>query len=182
MGFKVTGIDTSEKFVDYAQKRVKAAKFLVADMKSFKSDLPFDAAIAIFNGIYFNRTKRELLAALKNISANLRKGGALIFDINTPLLKDFFDQNKKSVLGHSEKNLQIARFDEVERKGNQLLFKFEYLVRDGAQFHTYSNQIRFGFFSITDLKSAARNAGFKSVEILKGKEFRAGSTCFVCRK
>jgi len=182
MGYKVTGIDLNPKFINYSKKSVKAAKFLLADMRIFHSEQPFNAAIAILNGIYFNKTKKELSKAFKSIFNNLKPGGVLIFDINTNLLKDHFVNNRKGVIGYSEKKIQVARFESIRKVKDKVLLKLTYLVRDHSQFYSYSNLIRFGFFSIAELKGIAKKSGFKSFKILKFKNFRPKATCFICIK
>ena len=68
-GFKVTGIDFSEKMIEIAKKKVPQGKFIVMDVKELKEPkMEFDAILtkAFFYIFQKRRPKRLLKILVKN--------------------------------------------------------------------------------------------------------------------
>jgi 2-polyprenyl-3-methyl-5-hydroxy-6-metoxy-1,4-benzoquinol methylase len=82
-GYEVSGSDFNTKMLDIAKKKAQEEKlnltFSWGDMRSVKRG-EFDAVITIFNAVG-HLTKTDFELAMRNIGANLKKGGVYIFDI-----------------------------------------------------------------------------------------------------
>ncbi len=86
-GWDIVGIDKSAAMLQRARRKLPAEitdkALVVADMRTLKIYGQFDAVICLYDSINYCMNEKELTAALKNMLANLRSGGLLIFDICT---------------------------------------------------------------------------------------------------
>jgi SAM-dependent methyltransferase len=92
-GLKVTGLDISETMVRKAEEKIATADretpkpwsappvVKVADVRSFRKNHQYDAAVAMFAVVGYLTGNTDLLAAFGNIRTHLRKGGCFVFDI-----------------------------------------------------------------------------------------------------
>ncbi len=87
LGYKVTGIDQSQRMIDLAQERANAekvsVKFQVEDMRSFSFFEAFDLVTCFFDSLNYMLTIKDLHDVYKNAYQALRSGGYFIFDMNT---------------------------------------------------------------------------------------------------
>ncbi|MBV8841931.1 MAG: class I SAM-dependent methyltransferase [Bryobacterales bacterium] len=81
-GFRVTGVDGSEKMLAFARQRCPEARFLLADARSL--DLPprFHAAVSSFDSLNHIMTARDLGRVFCSVWRLLRPGGLFVFDLN----------------------------------------------------------------------------------------------------
>jgi SAM-dependent methyltransferase len=83
-GFKIMGIDMSDKMIKIAKEKASAEKadikFKVADITDFKVSEKFDFSMAMFNIIGYMIENESMEKMLKNVSKYLKKGGLFVFD------------------------------------------------------------------------------------------------------
>lgn len=73
-GFKVVGIDFSEKMIEIAQKKSPQGKFFVMDVKNIKKlHDTFDGIYA--HAVLLHIPKKEILAIIRNLLNKLKNGG-----------------------------------------------------------------------------------------------------------
>ena len=86
-GYKVTGIDQSQRMIALAKDRAREEavdiKFLVEDMRSIPFKEEFDLVTCFFDSLNYLLTVRDLHQAFKGAYRALRSGGFYIFDMNT---------------------------------------------------------------------------------------------------
>ena len=86
-GYKVTGIDQSQRMIALAKDRAREEavdiKFLVEDMRSIPFKEEFDLVTCFFDSLNYLLTVRDLHQAFKGAYRSLRSGGFYIFDMNT---------------------------------------------------------------------------------------------------
>jgi len=82
MGFKVTGIDGSEKLLEYARRNALQAEFIHDDARYFSLPQAFDGAISIFDSLNHIMTLDELGMVFANVLEALVPGGPFLFDLN----------------------------------------------------------------------------------------------------
>jgi cyclopropane fatty-acyl-phospholipid synthase-like methyltransferase len=84
-GFRVTGVDRTETYLEEARKRAKeeglAIEFFLEDMRSFTRTESFNAAISLFTSFGFFDTAEDNQQVLRNVLASLKKGGSFLIDI-----------------------------------------------------------------------------------------------------
>ncbi|MGE5247977.1 MAG: SAM-dependent methyltransferase [Verrucomicrobiota bacterium] len=83
-GFRVTGVDLSEKMLRLAQERAAREKLTVEwvreDMRVFTRPGAFDACLSLFTSFgYFDDTENQRV--LGNVAESLRDGGLLLLDL-----------------------------------------------------------------------------------------------------
>jgi len=81
-GYRVTGIDGSERMLAFARQKTPQAEFLLADARWFGLPERFDAAISTFDSLNHVMKPEELQAVFANVFAALRPGGYFVFDLN----------------------------------------------------------------------------------------------------
>jgi SAM-dependent methyltransferase len=82
MGFKVTGIDGSEKLLEYARRNATQAEFIHDDARYFSQPETYDGAISIFDSLNHIMTLEELAMVFGNVIQALLPGGPFLFDLN----------------------------------------------------------------------------------------------------
>ncbi|NPA85840.1 MAG: class I SAM-dependent methyltransferase [bacterium] len=93
LGYDVTGVDISEKFIDIARTECRDGKFVLADMRKLPfQDESFDAVLNIFASFgYFSDQENEQV--LREFARVLRVGGLLIMDlVNGEWLRRHFEE------------------------------------------------------------------------------------------
>lgn len=88
LGYQVHGIDLSSSMLDAAKQRIvqlppeirSRLSFDSGDVRSYRAQRLFDAAISLFHVFSYQTSNRDLLAALATASAHIREGGLLAFD------------------------------------------------------------------------------------------------------
>jgi SAM-dependent methyltransferase len=82
IGYDVTGVDISEKFIDIARTECKQCKFMVADLRElpFENE-SFDVVLNIFTSFGYFDTDEENEKVIKEASRVLRIGGLFILEL-----------------------------------------------------------------------------------------------------
>jgi dihydrofolate reductase len=76
-GYKVTGIDASQKMIEQCKKRFPNAKWLLADMRTLDLQEKFDAVIAWHS--FFHLPHDDQRKTLKSLASLVEQNGLLIF-------------------------------------------------------------------------------------------------------
>ena len=79
-GYKVTGVDISDKMLEIARKKC-SAKFIKGDIRTVKIDEKFDCCLAMFAVMGYITKNRDIMKALINIRKHLKANGIFIFDV-----------------------------------------------------------------------------------------------------
>jgi SAM-dependent methyltransferase len=83
-GFRVHGIDLSEKMVARAEERLRTSGaghcFEVGDVRTLQLGQEFDAVVALFHVISYQCSNSDLESTFATTAAHLRRGGAFVFD------------------------------------------------------------------------------------------------------
>jgi SAM-dependent methyltransferase len=83
-GYQTTGLDLSAKNIEYLGERLAdkglRGDLVVGDMTDFRLKRPVDAAICMQDSQGHLLTNAQLLAHLRSVSRNLKRGGLYIFD------------------------------------------------------------------------------------------------------
>ena len=85
-GYEVVGVDRSPHMVGLARSRhpknhsTQHPDYYLDDLRSFRIDRKFDAAIMMFAVLSYQLEDHDVLAALETTRVHLREGGLLLFD------------------------------------------------------------------------------------------------------
>jgi SAM-dependent methyltransferase len=83
-GYRVTGLDGSERMLSYAKRRASQIEFYLRDARRFQLPAEFDAVISTFDSLNHIMSLDELSAVFCNVHRCLRPGGLFAFDLNRP--------------------------------------------------------------------------------------------------
>jgi SAM-dependent methyltransferase len=83
-GYRTAGLDLSRRNIDFLRERLAAkglsGDLVVGDMTAFRLTQPVDAAICMQDSQGHLLTNTQLLAHLRAVARNLKKGGVYVFD------------------------------------------------------------------------------------------------------
>jgi SAM-dependent methyltransferase len=83
-GYRMSGLDLSARNVEFLGERLAAkgltGELVVGDMTSFRLAKPVDAAICMQDSQGHLLTNEQLLAHLRAVARNVRRGGLYVFD------------------------------------------------------------------------------------------------------
>jgi SAM-dependent methyltransferase len=83
-GYEMSGLDLSSRNIDYVRERLAAkghtGDLVVGDMTDFQLKRPVDAAICMQDSQGHLLTNEALVAHLRCVARNLRRGGVYVFD------------------------------------------------------------------------------------------------------
>lgn len=84
-GFQVTGVDFTEKFIQFARETAQAeglterTEFVLADARDFVRPLAYDAAVCLCEGAFaLLQTDEDNVRVLRHIAASLRPGAPFL--------------------------------------------------------------------------------------------------------
>jgi SAM-dependent methyltransferase len=83
-GYRLTGLDLSRRNIEYLGQRLAdrglSAELVIGDMTNFRLARPVDAAICMQDSQGHLLTNAQLLAHLRCVARNVRRGGLYVFD------------------------------------------------------------------------------------------------------
>jgi len=160
-GFAVTGIDRTRRYLEQARRLAQAEdleiEFVKDDMRRYRADDRFDAAISLYTSFGFFDDPQDDRRVIENLYASLRKGGGLVIETMG-----------KEVLA------RLFRERDWSREENGTLFLEErkilpdwsgveihwILVRDGK---VRDFPLRLRLYSAVELSGLLRECGFHEV-------------------
>jgi len=84
-GYRVTGVDRTEEYLDEARRRSQEAglkvEWVLRDMRRFRRSQSFDAAINLFTTFGYFKDPRDDRRVMANLCTALRPGGRLVMDM-----------------------------------------------------------------------------------------------------
>lgn len=160
-GWKVTGIDITEPYLEAARDSAEAfgcePVFLHADLRTFRRPGAFNLAINLFRSFGYFDTRAEDQAALANIAASLAPGGVFILE----------------TLGKELAARDFSEGEWFERDGWTVLTSYavqgaweglhhRWILEKGAERYDRSFVLR--LYSAFEIGVALREAGFAQVD------------------
>lgn len=171
-GYKITGIDISEKMLKLASEKIRRAgleskiNIFEKDIRKFKFKEKFDEAMAMFNIIGLQTKDGDLKKTFVNVGDSLKKGGIFVFDCwyLPAVLKDkpkdkvkiiktgsgSISRLTKSILFPKENIIEI-NFDILETVNNKVVNKVKEVHR-----------VR--YWALSELEYFLNKAGFSIVK------------------
>lgn len=169
-GFKVTGIDITEKYINRAKKGKESnnnPEFLHQDLLTYKKNDNFSFAINLFTSFGLLEDEEDEIKGLENVFASLKKGGKYLIDI----------QGKELLCRDYEKNIWFESGDVKVFLEYTILNSFTTLrsrwlyYKDNKMFEkSFDTRI----YSALELATLLSSIGFEKVDIfgdLKGNPY-----------
>lgn len=161
-GYRVTGLDGSEKMLRFAKRNAPRSRFVLADARSFHLPQAFDAVVSTFDSLNHLMTLDELEAVMRNVHRALVPAGIFLFDMNMESgfinhWADYF-----SIVESDDVCVLRGRYDRQEKTGRYDIAMFR---RRGEAWVRLDASITEKCYSMKEIKGALRRAGFKDVSI-----------------
>ena len=118
LGFKVTGIDLSERAIGQARARqLENCHFYVHDMRLFFADAKFDLGVNLFTSLGYFENKADNLEAVRTFYRAIKPGGLAVID--------FFNSNcvVSNLVEKQTKTINNVAFDIYKRIANDFVIK-----------------------------------------------------------
>ncbi len=154
-GFQVTGIDLSERSIEYAtQFENSTLSFFVHDMRKLFRTNYFDAAFNLFTSFGYFENKKEEIQTLVAIGKGLKKNGILVID--------YFNSNK--ILPHlpmkESKSIDGIKFNIDKKLDGEFITKC-IEVEENNKKHYFAEKVR--LLGLPDFEYLFDKAGFKLI-------------------
>ena len=81
-GFRVKGLDGSERMLEFARQRCPHLEFIAADARTFEVPENFDAVISTFDALNHVMSKDDLALVCRQVHDAVKPGGYFAFDLN----------------------------------------------------------------------------------------------------
>jgi len=164
-GFAVTGVDRTVRYLDEARRAAEAqsltGEWVRADMREFKREGAFDAALNLFTSIGYFDDPFDDLRVLRNFHASLRPGGRLLIDImGREVISRVFREREWRELPDGSVFLEERR---AVRNWTRIANRWVLVRPDGSR---YESRHELRVFSGQELEMILREAGFATVRIV----------------
>jgi len=175
-GFRVTGVDLSEKMLRMARERAArenvSVEWVREDMRVFLRPGAFDACLSLFTSFgYFSDEENQHVLA--NVGQSLRDGGALLLDLRNAQKGLAGEEDLESTVTVPSGQLRLrVRFDRATGRANA---RHELTRRDGIRI---SSSFDVRIYSEKELVGMISRAGLRIRAIhgsLDGSAFTPGA-------
>lgn len=161
-GYQVTGIDGSEKLLQYAKQNASKGKFILDDARYFQLPPSFNGVISTDCGLNHIINLEELNRVFENVYNALLPNGLFMFDLS---LEQRYQSNwNNSMLGDVKEEYAWAlkrSYDSEAKIGSIGITIFE-LINENWQRHDTSWLVK--GYSQTQVISALKTLEFKKIE------------------
>lgn len=160
-GWDVEGTDLSDAMLAAARPRLPGVALHSADMRTFRLDRRFDAAVCLFSAIGYMTTLEDLASAVANMRDHLVPGGVLVVE---PWFQPA-DWHDGLVFSEAAKegDLAVARVSRSWQEGDVSVIEMVYALATPARAWSFTEIHRMGLFTVDQQLEVYRAAGF-SVE------------------
>jgi SAM-dependent methyltransferase len=164
-GFRVTGVDRNTEYLKEAKQRAKAeglpVGFVRSDMREFRRQGAFDAAINMFTSFGYFKDPREDQRVIRNMYRSLKPGGRLLIEtMGKEVLarifrhRDWYEQSGYLVL---EERRVTPDWSRIESR---------WVLIKGKMRREFTISLR--LYSACELRDLLKGVGFRRVEIYGG--------------
>ncbi len=184
-GYNVYGCDISDEMLTEAENLAMKERlnigFVHQDLAKFRSIEKLDLVTVINDGFNY-LDEKKFTSALRAISANLKQGGVLIFDVSSEYkIKNIIADN---VFAEDLDDLTYLWFNELD--GNKLTMSLTFFIKDGAKY-IRKDEVHVQYaHSLEFIESELKKASFDILEECGelGEKLTGTSRrlCFVAKK
>ncbi|MCJ7450789.1 MAG: class I SAM-dependent methyltransferase [Candidatus Nanohaloarchaeota archaeon QJJ-9] len=171
MGFDVTGIDITEKFLEEARRIVdgknQEAELIHADMREFVREEEFDLVVNLFTSFGYFEGREDDRKVVKNVYHSLSEGGAYVVDIKG---KEIMAERFQERDWHNLEGGYVLEEREMTRDWSWM--ENRWILVKGGEAKVY--EVPHRLYSAYELRSLFEEVGFSEVEVygsFKGDEY-----------
>ena len=172
-GFKVVGIDLSERMIQIARRKSLklgiSVDFRVKDMRTLDFNEQFDAVTCLFTSINYNLSDNDIKNTMTSVYKALRYSGVFIADFPNPFYNTERWLKGQPVIWRVEnKDVNVLVIDAVRFEGNvsQILdWNRTIIVSKQGKLTLIPDQHSLRAYTANELKLYAKIVGFKKVKL-----------------
>lgn len=163
LGHRVTGVDRTAPYLEIARKKAQTAGVSVAferaDVRRFRRDRAFDAAVSLYTSFGYFDDPEDDRKALENIHASLKPGGKVLMDMmGKEVIARAFQPRSWS---EPEPGLLFLEERAVENGWERIANRWV-LLRDGKQ---REKRFAIRMYSGVELQALMLAVGFSRVDL-----------------
>ena len=177
-GFRMTGVDFKPEYVATAEASARQAgvepRFLVGDMRTFRSEQPFDAAFCFFGSFgYFSEA--DDLSFARSVGSALRPAGRFLIEGHVcETIMPIFRERDWIWAGSPERRVRLLEERTWNLETSRIDSTLTIIGEDGVRPARMSIRI----YSVRELRALLEAAGFVRVDVRDrqtGQPLRVGS-------
>jgi SAM-dependent methyltransferase len=167
-GYKVTGLDLSQSYIDLARRAAFDSKVdfvtVRADMREIPFNDHFDAVINMYSSFGYLESETEDLKVLESISRSLKQGGRLLLDM---LNREWAITNYIQNDWHAEADGTLyVEHRALDLASSRMRVRFIIVAPDGGRHDSIGHDIR--LYSLTEMTRLLERVGFGRIEVFGG--------------
>ena len=167
-GYKVTGLDLSQSYLDLAKRAASDSKVdldtVLADMREIPFDDHFDAVINMYSSFGYLESEAEDLRVLESISKSLKRGGRLLLDM---LNREWAVANYIQNDWHAEADGTLyVEHRALDLGSSRMRVRFVIVGPNGDRHDSIGHDIR--LYSYTEMIRLLERVGFVGIEVFGG--------------
>ena len=163
-GFRVTGVDRTELFLELARERARLAgvslELVRADMREFRRPESYDLALSLFTSFGYFETRADDLLVLRNVRASLRPRGVFVMDMvgKEVLARNFQRTRSRALVDGAVLIERCEILEDWTRVDNEWI-----LLRGDRVVRTWRSRLT--VYSGLELRDRLRQTGFTEVSL-----------------
>ncbi len=161
-GLRVTGVDGSSEMLRYARENAPSVDFVHADIRDFRAEESFDAALCTFDSLNHVMSLAELVAVFENVRAALSPGGLFLFDLN--MEQGYFERCRGSYSIVDEDNACIVDADYLE-EDRLATFDITLFRHEGRAWERTDLTLLQRCYPEAQVRDALADAGFADISV-----------------
>ena len=174
MGMEVTGVDMSEEMLTQALGKVmdleQPPRFVCQKLQELRLPRGVDLAVCALDSLDYVTNPADCAEAIRRVYKALNPGGVFIFDVNTP--EKLMAMDGQVFLDEDDDVYCVWR-GEFDRETNICSYGMDLFQRQGKVWHRSFEEHREYAYSIEQLRSYLKAAGFTKIEVYADREFCA---------
>ena len=170
--YKVTGVDLSEKMLEFARERFNDVQFFQQNMANMDLGIKFDIITCLFGSIGHLTTEEDVSSAIQSFSEHLNSGGVVI--IEPFVTAENVHPKTIGLLTLDNPDIKIARVNASRMEGNILYLNFHFLIATEEGVEHFVDPSPMGIFPMATFRKAMEKSGFSVEYIEPGLMKRTG--------
>lgn len=156
-GYRVTGLDGSERMLTFAKRRAPKVEFFLADARRFKLPRRFHAVISTFDSLNHIMNTADLKKVFRNVAASLKPGGLFAFDLNREPAYAGLWSRTTTIVDKTAVSVARGSYDRVRKTA---VCNVTLLRLDGDRWERSDFRLRQKFHARADVLRALTQTGF----------------------
>ncbi|HLJ44484.1 MAG TPA: class I SAM-dependent methyltransferase [Bryobacteraceae bacterium] len=184
-GFRMTGIDGSERMLSFAKQALPKTEFLLADARNFRLAPRFDAVVSVFDSLNHVLSIDDLARVFRNVFACLKPEGAFVFDLNREEAYTDIWVRPLPIVTPKVVAISLGSYESRDRLATCDITMFQH---GGGAWHRSDFRLKQRCHDAAEVLAALSRAGFESEVFDAARdlgmqgEIGFGRDCFIARK